>query len=114
MTPGIPHPEPGVPDTRGPLQYIWWLARSQPWRVLRGSIIGTAWMVGLAVRPYLLARAIDEGLRAHNNRALLLWSKRTHQLALRNFVFDRAFAFPTPDEERNLVKIEGTSGQLTR
>jgi ABC-type multidrug transport system fused ATPase/permease subunit len=42
--------------------------------VLRGSIIGTAWMVGLAVRPYLVARAIDDGLRAHNNRALLLWS----------------------------------------
>jgi ABC-type multidrug transport system fused ATPase/permease subunit len=74
MAPGIPHPEPGVPDTRGPLQYIWWLARSQPWRVLRGSIIGTAWMVGLAVRPYLLARAIDDGLRTHNNRALVLWS----------------------------------------
>jgi ABC-type multidrug transport system fused ATPase/permease subunit len=41
--------------------------------VLRGSVIGTAWMVGLAVRPYLVARAIDDGLRAHDNRALLLW-----------------------------------------
>ncbi len=74
MPPGIPHPEPGVPDTRGALRYIWWLVRCQPWRVLRGSVIGTAWMVGLAVRPYLVARAIDDGLRLHDNRALLLWS----------------------------------------
>jgi ABC-type multidrug transport system fused ATPase/permease subunit len=30
-------------------------------------------MVGLSVRPYLVARAIDDGLRAHNNRALAMW-----------------------------------------
>jgi ABC-type multidrug transport system fused ATPase/permease subunit len=52
---------------------MWWLVRSEPWRVLRGSLIGTAWMVGLSVRPYLVARAIDDGLRQHDNQALLLW-----------------------------------------
>jgi ABC-type multidrug transport system fused ATPase/permease subunit len=31
-------------------------------------------MVGLAVRPYLVARAIDDGLRAHDNGALLRWA----------------------------------------
>ncbi|SCF00480.1 ABC-type multidrug transport system, ATPase and permease component [Micromonospora viridifaciens] len=73
MPPQLPHPEPGVPDTRGPMWYIWWLVRCQPWRVLRGSLIGTAWMLGLAVRPYLVARAIDDGLRASDHRALLWW-----------------------------------------
>ncbi|WP_406842060.1 ABC transporter ATP-binding protein [Micromonospora harpali] len=73
MPPRIPHPEPGVPDTSGPLRYIWWLIRCQPWRVLRGSVFGTAWMVGLSVRPYLVARAIDDGLRAGDGRALLWW-----------------------------------------
>ena len=38
------------------------MIRSQPWRVLRGTVIGTAWMIGLSVRPYLIARAIDDGL----------------------------------------------------
>jgi ABC-type multidrug transport system fused ATPase/permease subunit len=52
---------------------MWWLVRCQPWRVLRGSLIGTAWMIGLAVRPYLVARAIDDGLRAHDGTALLFW-----------------------------------------
>ncbi|MFU8872691.1 ABC transporter ATP-binding protein [Micromonospora sp. SL4-19] len=53
--------------------YMWWLVRCQPWRVLRGSLIGTAWMLGLSVRPYLVARAIDDGLRASDHRALLWW-----------------------------------------
>ncbi|WP_233512249.1 ABC transporter ATP-binding protein [Micromonospora deserti] len=53
--------------------YIWWLVRCQPWRVLRGSLIGTAWMLGLSVRPYLVARAIDDGLRVSDYRALLWW-----------------------------------------
>ncbi|MCW3842460.1 ABC transporter ATP-binding protein/permease [Micromonospora yasonensis] len=53
--------------------YIWWLVRCQPWRVLRGSLVGTAWMLGLSVRPYLVARAIDDGLRASDHRALLWW-----------------------------------------
>ncbi|TDC66989.1 ABC transporter ATP-binding protein [Micromonospora sp. KC207] len=69
----IPHSEPGVPDTSGPLRYVWWLIRRQPWRVLRGSVIGTLWMVGLSVRPYLVSRAIDDGLRARDGRALLWW-----------------------------------------
>jgi ABC-type multidrug transport system fused ATPase/permease subunit len=69
----LPHAEPGTPDTRGPLRYIWWLVRCQPWRVLRGGLIGTAWMLGLSARPYLVARAIDDGLRAADRRALLWW-----------------------------------------
>lgn len=55
------------------MRYLWWLTRCQPARVLRGSIVGTAWMVGLSVRPYLVSRAIDDGLRRHDTRALLLW-----------------------------------------
>ncbi|MDG4797862.1 ABC transporter ATP-binding protein [Micromonospora sp. WMMD1082] len=41
--------------------------------MLRGGLIGTAWMLGLSVRPYLVARAIDDGLRAGDHRALWWW-----------------------------------------
>ena len=37
------------------------------------ALFGTVWMVGLAVRPYLIARAIDDGLRAARPGALLGW-----------------------------------------
>ncbi|TDC77180.1 ABC transporter ATP-binding protein [Micromonospora sp. KC606] len=73
MPPQIPHPEPGTPDLGGPLRYLWWLVRCQPWRALRGSLLGTAWMVGLSVRPFLISRAVDDGLRAGNVRALAAW-----------------------------------------
>ncbi|MET7704556.1 ABC transporter ATP-binding protein [Micromonospora sp. NPDC005413] len=55
------------------MPYMWWLVRCQPWRVLRGSLLGTVWMVGLSARPYLIARAVDDGLRARDTRALALW-----------------------------------------
>ncbi|GIH06936.1 ABC transporter [Rhizocola hellebori] len=73
MPPRLPHADPGTPDIRSPLRYAWWLARCQPWRVFRGSVIGTAWMVGLSVRPYLIARAVDGGLRTGDYGALLWW-----------------------------------------
>ena len=30
MPPRIPHADPGRPDTRGPLRYMWWLVCKQP------------------------------------------------------------------------------------
>ncbi|MDW5330504.1 ABC transporter ATP-binding protein [Plantactinospora sp. KLBMP9567] len=41
--------------------------------MLRGSLLGTAWMVGLSLRPYLVSRAIDDGLRTGDTHALLFW-----------------------------------------
>ncbi|MCE6997275.1 ABC transporter ATP-binding protein/permease [Saccharothrix sp. S26] len=70
----VPHADPGTPDTRGPWHYLWWLARSQPARVLRGVMWGSLWMVGIMVPPYLIAQAIDRGLRAGDVRQLVLWS----------------------------------------
>ncbi|MGC4747649.1 ABC transporter ATP-binding protein [Micromonospora sp. DT201] len=55
------------------MRYLWWLIRRQPWRVLRGSLLGTTWMIGLSARPYLIARAVDDGLRARDTRALAFW-----------------------------------------
>lgn len=55
------------------MRYLWWLVRRQWPRVLRGSVVATAWMIGLAIRPYLIARAIDDGLRTGDTKALLSW-----------------------------------------
>lgn len=67
-------PPVGEPDLRGPLRFVWWLIAEQPWRVLRGTLYSTLWMAGLVFPPYVLARAIDDGLRAENPRALFLWA----------------------------------------
>lgn len=72
--PIMPLAHPGTPDARGPGRYLWWLIIRQPWRVLRGAFFGTVWMVGLTLPPYLTSRAIDDGLRAHDWRALIAWT----------------------------------------
>ncbi|WP_133853902.1 ABC transporter ATP-binding protein [Labedaea rhizosphaerae] len=66
--------DPGTPDTRGPLRYLYWLGRRQPRRVLTGTTLSTVWMVLLMVPPYLVSRAIDDGVRARDTGALLGWA----------------------------------------
>ncbi|MEU0053337.1 ABC transporter ATP-binding protein [Streptomyces sp. NPDC006309] len=54
--------DPGTADVRGGWWYLWWLVRCQPGRSAAGALLGSIWMVLLAAQPYLLARAVDEGL----------------------------------------------------
>lgn len=65
---------PGPKDIRSPFRFLLWLVFSQRRRVAAGAVIGTVWMVGLALPPYLLSRAIEDGLRPHDHAALLGWS----------------------------------------
>lgn len=65
---------PAPKDLRSPLRFLLWLVTSQRRRITAGAVLGSAWMVGLAVPPYLLARAIDDGLRARDSSALLGWT----------------------------------------
>lgn len=74
MRPRVPHPDPGVPDSRGPGRFLWWLAVSQLGRVLLGSLWGSAWMLVLMLPPYLVSRAVDDGLRMRDAAALGGWA----------------------------------------
>ncbi len=58
---------------RGPWRLLLWLIAGQKWRVLRASLLGSVWMVGLTIPPYLLSKAIDEGLRPSGTGALVGW-----------------------------------------
>ncbi|MFF8017342.1 ABC transporter transmembrane domain-containing protein [Streptomyces sp. NPDC007929] len=66
--------DPGTPDDRGGARYLWWLVTRQPGRCAAGAVFGTVWMVLLAATPYLMSRAIDDGLEPGDMRALTLWS----------------------------------------
>ncbi|MFJ5677153.1 ABC transporter transmembrane domain-containing protein [Streptomyces sp. NPDC093097] len=66
--------DPGVPDHRGPLRYLWWLVTSQRRRVAAGSVLGTLSMVGQMLPPYLLSQAVDDGLTPGHWGALAAWS----------------------------------------
>ncbi|MFI6374747.1 ABC transporter ATP-binding protein [Streptomyces sp. NPDC050546] len=66
--------DPGTPDRRGGARYLWWLVARQPWRCAAGATFGTVWMVLLAATPYLMSRAIDDGLEPGDMGELVLWS----------------------------------------
>ncbi|MFG2500553.1 ABC transporter transmembrane domain-containing protein [Streptomyces sp. NPDC048441] len=70
---GVPV-DPGVPDRRGPVRYFWWLVTCQRRRVALGALLGSLWMVGLTLPPYVLSRAVDDGLRPGDYGTLAAWT----------------------------------------
>ncbi len=66
--------DPGAADHRGPGRYLWWLVVRQRRRVAAGASLGSLWMVGLMLPPYVLSRAIDEGLAPGHTAALVGWA----------------------------------------
>lgn len=61
------------PAPRGPWSLLWWLVVEQRRRVLLGAVLGSAWMVGLVLPPYLLSRAVD-GLAGGGRGAVIRWT----------------------------------------
>lgn len=66
--------DPGSPDTRGGWRFLWWLVLRQPGRSVAGALLGSVWMVLLAAQPYLMARAVDEGLVPGRLGVLAAWT----------------------------------------
>ncbi|MEV6700504.1 ABC transporter ATP-binding protein [Streptomyces sp. NPDC051453] len=63
----------GIPDRRGPGWYLWWLVTCQRGRCAAGAVLGSAWMVGLTLPPFVLSRAVDDGLEPGHSGALAGW-----------------------------------------
>ncbi|MDR0837627.1 MAG: ABC transporter ATP-binding protein/permease [Propionibacteriaceae bacterium] len=63
-----------VPDVRGPGRFIWWLIARQWKIVLLTGLVSLIWLLPGALAPYLLGRAIDDGITSHDMGATLLWS----------------------------------------
>lgn len=66
--------DPGDSPRQGPLRYLWWLVARQPWRIARGALFGSLWMIGLVVAPRLLSEAVDRGLARNDFGSLVLWT----------------------------------------
>jgi ABC-type multidrug transport system fused ATPase/permease subunit len=53
---------------------LFWLTRAQSRRIAAGAILGTCWTVGLTIPPWVLSRAVDDGLAAGDTAALVGWA----------------------------------------
>lgn len=65
--------DPARRGRRSAGRYLWWLVACQRRRAATGALLGSTWMVGLMLPPYLLSRAIDDGLKRGNSAALVDW-----------------------------------------
>jgi ABC-type multidrug transport system fused ATPase/permease subunit len=70
----LPFSDPGRPDTRSPARFLLWIGRQQLGTLALGMGFGVVWMLAQALLPYALGRAVDDGLAADDNRALLEWA----------------------------------------
>ncbi|MFE7790714.1 ABC transporter transmembrane domain-containing protein [Streptomyces sp. NPDC057460] len=68
-----PYADQETPDLRSPGRYLWWLVTRQWRRVAAGALLGSSWMICLTLPPYLLSRAIDDGLQPGGRSALVGW-----------------------------------------
>ncbi len=68
-------PENYVPPPTGitPAGFLFWLIRMQWTTVLQGIVCDVIWLLGLALTPWAIGRAVDEGLTAGDYRAFLGW-----------------------------------------
>ncbi|KRE43879.1 ABC transporter ATP-binding protein [Knoellia sp. Soil729] len=75
--PTQPWPYALADDATPPLdadRLILWLVRRQ-WRtIVAGAAFGIPWMLSIALVPAAIGKAIDDGIVAHDGRALLLWA----------------------------------------
>ena len=70
----LPFSDPGRPDTRSPTRFLLWIGRQQLGTLALGMTFGVIWMLAQALLPYVLGRAVDDGLAAGDNGALLKWA----------------------------------------
>ncbi|WRZ90461.1 ABC transporter ATP-binding protein/permease [Streptomyces sp. NBC_01007] len=66
--------DPGTPDRRGGWRFLWWLVTRQAGRSVTGAVVASVWMGLMALTPYLLSRAIDDGLEPGDGVALAGWT----------------------------------------
>ena len=69
----LPLPDPGKPDLRSPVRFLFWIARNQRSTVAAGGFFGAVWMGAQGLIPAALGAAIDATIDRHKS-GLIDWS----------------------------------------
>jgi len=77
----LPFAEPGTPDLRSQTRFLLWVGRHQVGTLLLGMTFGIVWMLAQALLPWVLGRAIDEGVGTGDTEALLAWVREGYTAA---------------------------------
>ncbi|MFI6482705.1 ABC transporter ATP-binding protein [Nonomuraea sp. NPDC050663] len=69
----LPEADPGTPDIRGALRYLWWNARRQATPLLTGIAFAVLWWLAQAFVPFILGKGVD-AVTGKDTGALMTWS----------------------------------------
>ena len=69
----LPLEDPGTPDLRTPWRFFVRVLKLQRLTIAGGAVFGILWMGSQALFPYVVGRAIDEGIAGHDMTALTRW-----------------------------------------
>jgi ABC-type multidrug transport system fused ATPase/permease subunit len=65
--------DPTVPDTRSAGRLLWWFVRHQGLIFVACSVLSLTWVLPAATAPWVLGRAVDEGIVPGDSGRLAFW-----------------------------------------
>ncbi|HUX04885.1 MAG TPA: ABC transporter ATP-binding protein [Acidimicrobiales bacterium] len=97
----LPLEDPGTPDQRSPVRFLWWVAVNQRTTLILATFFGVTWMLSQALLWAAVGGAIDHGVATGDGAQLIKWvgvvlalgviqavsGAMRHQLAVTNWMW---------------------------
>ena len=103
---------PGDPDTRSPGAFLRWHLRQQRGVIGASVLVGILWQLPLTVGPWLVGKAVDQGILAGSREATLGWSGLLLLVTVVGAVF--GIAMHTLIVRSWLIALYGTTQMVAR
>ena len=101
-----------APDTRSPRAFLRWHLGQQPWVVAAATCVGVVWQLPMTVGPWLVGKAVDEGILDHSSSALAKWAGLLAVVTVIGIAF--GIAMHTLVVRSWLIALYGTVQMVTR
>ena len=101
-----------MPDLRSPAAFLRWKLGQQRGVILAGILVGILWQLPLTVGPWLVGKAVDEGILGGSTSATLTWAGILLVVTLVGAVF--GIAMHTLIVRSWLIALYGTTKMVAR
>ena len=100
------------PDTRSPGAFLRWHLGQQPGVIAAATFVGFLWQLPLTLGPFLVGKAVDEGILAGSSADLLRWAALLGLVTVTGAVF--GIAMHTLVVRSWLIALYGTIQMVAR
>ena len=100
------------PDLRSPVRFLLWLIGRQPEVVATSMLVGVLWQLPLTIGPWLVGRAVDDGILGGSSTAIWTWTGLLLVVTLVGAVF--GIVLHTLVVRSWLISLYGTTLMVTR